>query len=285
LCCSGSVDIGVLCRACARDVSPCDNLIPDHVRSTVPTAEAAAWLVDGFGNAHALAKTSTVGRSHDGHVVVLASSVSREHAELQFGDDGWAVRDLRSRNGTFVDGVRCQGRAVLPTRAQLKVGDVALWFLAEVHDEPDGAAAAATVSAGAIVRYLLTTHEVELCIVGAVGKAGGALMSRPMGSHATAWAERSLTPLEFQFLRMLCHRAVEEAGSPAEIRGCISSKQLARDLDFQTKFANEENVRQIVRRLRVELVAVGTPDLVAAAPGRGYYITCPVTAGAAIPRG
>ena len=34
--------------------------------------------------------------------MILASSVSREHAELRKTDAGWHVRDLGSRNGTFL---------------------------------------------------------------------------------------------------------------------------------------------------------------------------------------
>ncbi len=34
------------------------------------------------------------------------SSVSRRHAEVRNGDDGWYVRDLDSTNGTYVNGVR-----------------------------------------------------------------------------------------------------------------------------------------------------------------------------------
>src|SRR4029077_12684619 len=122
LCCGAAAELGALCRTCAAEVAPADGLIPAHVRSTVPSADADAWLVDGFGAAHALAAKSTIGRSQDGQIVLLASSVSREHAERRAGDDGWVARDLGSRNGTFVDGVRCQGRAALPTRALLKVG-------------------------------------------------------------------------------------------------------------------------------------------------------------------
>src|SRR3954468_22351407 len=35
--------------------------------------------------------------------------VSRQHAEIQVTGDRWTVRDLRSRNGTFVDGVQVRG--------------------------------------------------------------------------------------------------------------------------------------------------------------------------------
>src|SRR5262249_641049 len=153
-CCGAAVDVGLLCRACAQAVAPCDGLIPDHVRSTVRMTDADVWVVDGFGAAHAIAAKSTIGRSQDGEIVVLASSVARERGGLQCAADKWQLRDLSSRNGRFVDGARCQGRVVLPARAVIKVGDVALWFLAEVVHEPPPAVSIATESAGGgLVRF------------------------------------------------------------------------------------------------------------------------------------
>ena len=61
------------------------------------------------------------------------------------------------------------------------------------------------------------------------------------------------------------------------MRGCVATKQLARDLPFQSKYANEENVRQVVRRLRAELREVGAEGILAVAPGRGYYLASPVS--------
>jgi len=91
LCCGASVEVGSLCRSCAQDVPPCEGLIPDHLRSNVETTEAAAWVVDGFGVAHAVAAKNTIGRKNEGELVVLASSVSREHAELRRTDAGWTI--------------------------------------------------------------------------------------------------------------------------------------------------------------------------------------------------
>lgn len=277
LCCGARPDVGSLCRTCAQAVAPCEGLIPDHLRSTVAMTDADAWLVDGFGAAHAVAEKSTIGRAHEGDLVVLAASVSREHAELRKTDAGWQVRDLGSRNGTFVDGTRCQGRVPLPGRALLKVGDVALWFLAEAVHEPVAAPAMETGSAGGgLVRFVLQHGTSELCAVGGGDSAaGGALLSRPSG--ADAWTERALPPLEFQLLRTLCTRASEEAASPAAVRGCVPTKQLARELPFQSKYANEENVRQVVRRLRAALAELGADGILAVMPGRGYYLACPVS--------
>jgi FHA domain len=278
LCCGASAEVGSLCRPCAQEVSPCEGLIPDHLRSNVDSTEAAAWVVDGFGAAHAIAPKTGIGRNHEGELVVLASSVSREHAELRKTDTGWHVRDLGSRNGTFVDGVRAQGRVNLNERSVVKIGDVALWFLAEVIHEPVSPPSMATASAGGgLVRFNMNPENIELCLVGTTDiGAGGALLSRAAG--AASWTEHSLPPLEFQLLRALCGRAVEEANSPSAVRGCVQTKQLARDLPFQSKYANEENVRQVVRRLRGELSQIGAETMLAVAPGRGYYLSCPVTA-------
>jgi len=279
LCCGAAPEVGALCRHCALEVSPCDGLIPDHLRSTTEPTEAEAWVVDGFGGAHAIGARAVIGRNQGGDMVVLASSVSREHAELRRGDTGWTVRDLGSRNGTFVDGVRCQGRSALPGRAVLKVGDVALWFLAEVPEEPTRSPVMATGSAGgSLVRYQLLRGDAELCVVGGESAAaGGALLSRASGVQI--WSERALPPLEFQLLRALCARAHEEAMLPSAVRGCVATKQLARELPFQSKYANEENVRQVVRRLRNVLSEVGAGGVLSVAPGRGYYIACEVTIG------
>ncbi|HEX2690655.1 MAG TPA: FHA domain-containing protein [Kofleriaceae bacterium] len=275
--CGAAPEIGALCRRCALEVAPCDGLIPDHIHSTIDATRAAAWVVDGFGGAHAIAAPTEIGRNPDRDLVVLASSVSREHAQLTRTETGWTVRDLGSRNGTFVDGVRCQGRTVLPSSAVLKIGDVAFRFLAEVRHEPTQAAVMATGGGGGgLVRYLLSHGEAELCLVGGGDPAaGGALLWRARGT--TAWSERGLAPLEFHLLRTLCVRAHDEAALPSVVRGCVPTKQLARELPFQSKYANEENVRQVVRRLRGVLVEIGADGVLAAAPGRGYYVACSVT--------
>lgn len=276
LCCGGSAEVGVLCRKCAQEVSPCEGLIPEHIRSRVDDPDA--WVVDGFGVAHQLCEKTMIGRNHEGDLVVLAASASRMHAELKKGENGWYIRDLGSHNGTFVDGTRCQGRVNLPNRALLKFGDVTMWFLAEVPDEPMTAASMETGSVGGgLVRFLIqASTDSELCLVGSSdAAAGGALLSRASGTES--WKERALPPLEFQLLRALCARALEETDSPAAVRGCVATKQLAKDLPFQSKYANEENVRQVVRRLRSALEEVGAGGILSVAPGRGYYLSSPVT--------
>lgn len=63
----------------------------------------------------------TVGRLGD--VALHEPSVSREHASLSWGGGAWIVTDLGSRNGTFVNGVAVQRKAVVPGD-RLKFGRV-----------------------------------------------------------------------------------------------------------------------------------------------------------------
>ncbi|MFF5227408.1 FHA domain-containing protein [Dactylosporangium sp. NPDC000521] len=48
--------------------------------------------------------TVTIGRDAANDLVVEGTLISRRHAEVIWNDDGWFLRDLGSRNGTYVDG-------------------------------------------------------------------------------------------------------------------------------------------------------------------------------------
>lgn len=277
LCCGDAPVIGALCRSCALAIEPCEGLIPEHLHSRVDSPLAEAWVIDGFGGAHAVGATARIGRNHGCELVVLASSVSREHAALARTASGWQIRDLGSRNGTFVGGARCDAATMLPGRALIKVGDVALWFLSDVVQEPPDQHRATLTTDGKPrrVRYQLAREDTELSItVDDDLAAGGTLLWRRCGEPA--WSERSLAPLEFQLLRALCRRAHEDPAGPATIRGCVPSKQLVGDLPFQSKYANQENVRQLVLRVRGVLADIGVAGILAVAPGRGYYLACEI---------
>src|SRR5438445_5148124 len=67
------------------------------------------------------------GRLGSLEIVLDDSSVSRRHAEVRLGDDGWVVRDLESTNGTYVNGVRIgPGEHQLRPRDIVQFGKVAV---------------------------------------------------------------------------------------------------------------------------------------------------------------
>lgn len=63
----------------------------------------------------------SVGRSRDSDVVLADPEVSRRHAVLRFRDGKWILEDLRSRNGTAVNGIRV-GRCELRPGDRLVIG-------------------------------------------------------------------------------------------------------------------------------------------------------------------
>lgn len=55
----------------------------------------------------------SIGRSESNMLILDAMSVSRKHAELQKFAEGWMIRDLGAKNGTFIslpNGDLCIGR-------------------------------------------------------------------------------------------------------------------------------------------------------------------------------
>ena len=66
-----------------------------------------------------------VGSSPDSGIVVHDPTVSRLHGELEVREDGVWVRDLGSRNGTFVDGLQVTGARV-PDKGRVRFGSTDL---------------------------------------------------------------------------------------------------------------------------------------------------------------
>ena len=71
--------------------------------------------------------TCTIGRSHGNRIVLYDRRISARHAALGRDDDGWAVRDLGSSNGTYVNGSLVT-RAVLHPGDTIRIGDTVFAF-------------------------------------------------------------------------------------------------------------------------------------------------------------
>ena len=75
----------------------------------------------------------TLGRSHDNDLSFASdASLSRHHVVFEEDGDGWFVRDLESKNGTMLNGVRIQ------EARRVKAGDrVTAGHLVLVVSDPD----------------------------------------------------------------------------------------------------------------------------------------------------
>jgi serine phosphatase RsbU (regulator of sigma subunit) len=126
-----------------------------------------------------------VGRSHECDLVLPDVVLSRRHAELVHTPRGWAVRDLRSLNGTHVNGTRVEGER--PLRDGDVIG-IAEWRL-EFRDAdlaPSEGLFPGTVARLRDVTEIATRSDMDLQalarqsrILGALTRAADALVSAP----------------------------------------------------------------------------------------------------------
>ena len=77
------------------------------------------------GETLALFDGMRIGRADDNDVTIPDGRASRHHARIVADGDGFAIEDLQSSNGTFVDGERV-GRARLHAGASVVVGETVL---------------------------------------------------------------------------------------------------------------------------------------------------------------
>lgn len=103
----------------------------------------------------------TVGSHPESDVALADGRASRLHAVLERFPTGWVIRDLGSRNGTFVNGRRLEGDHVLRPGDEIRVGSTRLVMRTEARESPH------TVTDAAQAPPPLTARErdvlVELC--------------------------------------------------------------------------------------------------------------------------
>jgi predicted component of type VI protein secretion system len=69
-----------------------------------------------------------VGREDGADVVIDNPSVSRRHAEIRLGNDGWEVQDLGSSNGTFIRGTKIEGAEKIGLGDEIGFGKFSIVF-------------------------------------------------------------------------------------------------------------------------------------------------------------
>ncbi len=77
----------------------------------------------------------TIGRSPTNTIVVRSEQVSRYHAEIFHSEGGWHVRDLESRNGTSVGGIRLISDHALETGQAVQIGKAVLTYYEQLPSQ------------------------------------------------------------------------------------------------------------------------------------------------------
>lgn len=71
----------------------------------------------------------TVGRASTNQIVIKGEQASRQHAELFSSSDEWVIRDLNSRNGTWVGDKRVTGDVTLRPGDVIRIANTQLAFV------------------------------------------------------------------------------------------------------------------------------------------------------------
>jgi hypothetical protein len=104
------------------------------------------------------ASTNDVSLDHD-------DTVSRLHAVFENLGFAWSIRDLGSRNGTFLNGERISAERVLRSKDEVRVGKTKLIFW-EVRDSGEGPRDEETMAAQpSELPPRLTRREVDVLVV------------------------------------------------------------------------------------------------------------------------
>lgn len=136
-------------------------------------------------------------RTKDGQSALLGRSspemplsdfaVSRRHAELKPAGRGWSLEDLKSANGTYVNGKRIERPTRLRHGDQIRLGaTVMIWDGSDEEGLEPGGAGAAVV--GDLVDLTTTAERLDASIIGSVGAADDSMI---LATPAAAEAVRS----------------------------------------------------------------------------------------------
>jgi pSer/pThr/pTyr-binding forkhead associated (FHA) protein len=161
-------------------------------KRTAGTGGRLVSLVDG--REYTVGPTGvTIGRDAGCDVVVPSPEVSRKHAELVPGADGYAVSDM-STNGVFVNGTRVKGAHTLARGDVIRIGTEEFRFYADVA-KPTGEPLAPL--APGELPPLPPTARASTPVPGmpAIGRAGHATPVAPHPQAPPAASQAHATPV------------------------------------------------------------------------------------------
>jgi len=125
---------------------------------------AAAYLVvrldDGYGDVFPLQEGQriTLGRTNTNQIVLKDELCSREHAEVYHAEGQWRLRDLKSLNGTRLNGSPLDGDSELSAGDEFQTGRTRFLFVRNLEELPHVPAPAREVEGVSIKKRLGQTR-------------------------------------------------------------------------------------------------------------------------------
>jgi len=232
-------------------------------------------LIDRWGRAFGLDELTSVGRVVPRRgLAILHGTISRCHAMISRSANGaWTVRDCASTNATQVNGRPVDEEGPVRPGDRLTFGAISLYFVRDADAFIDTNAelltrrprALTTVDGPGVAPRTAAAppHLLPMRFVEAPTGGGGTLYVRGRQLRL------SVTP--FALLHTLAERMAAQAQVPALVRGFVPSGQLIADLPWAAAAPDETHLKQLVRRTRLALTAIGE-DLIESRRGLGYRL-------------
>jgi hypothetical protein len=272
ICARAERRFGVLCSDCRDALVGSIPITGEQIRSDQgPYSDAA--LIDIWGGVHRLSIDTTIGRALDPSLFsIFDSSISRTQARIARGPDGWTIQDLASANGSYVDGQPAKGPLALRTRSVVRLGFLKFYFVELAPALPttlDDIGQTARPGPPLVLDKKqveeLGAREVTFKLSEPSGGGAGVVEVGGIPVH--------LTLAQYELVSRLVARMVAAANEPEPGRGFISSDELAGVLSLDSQRPDDDNVRQLVRRVRRVLEKAGVGDLIESRYGLGYRLS------------
>jgi hypothetical protein len=274
ICVRAEARVGVLCDDCRDALVGPIPITREQIRSAKgPHADAA--LVDVWGGVYRLCPDTTVGRALDPLLFsVYDSSISRTHARIAIGDTGWTIQDLASANGTYLGNEHATAALPLVNGSRIRMGFVNFYFVEDASkitlptslDEiGQTARPGPAVSLESSELESAKPKEISFKLAEPSGGGGGVVEIGGIPVH--------LTLAQYELVSRLVARMVAASNDPMDQRGFISSDELAGVLSLESLRPDDDNVRQLVRRVRRALLKAGVGDVIESKYGLGYRLS------------
>jgi transcriptional regulator with GAF, ATPase, and Fis domain len=93
---------------------------------------------DGYGDVFPLipGQRFTIGRANTNRIVIKDEMSSRDHAEVYFAEDRWRLRDLKSLNGTRINGDPLDSEWELSSGDEFQIGKTRYIFVNQIDELP-----------------------------------------------------------------------------------------------------------------------------------------------------
>src|SRR5882724_11106427 len=94
---------------------------------------------DGYGDVLPLqpGQRFTLGRANTNRIVLKDELASRDHAEVYYAEERWRLRDLKSLNGTKVNGDPIQDEWELVSGDEFQVGHTRFVYVNQIEELPN----------------------------------------------------------------------------------------------------------------------------------------------------